>query len=236
MGSDYASTVEAADPYCLRDGEAAGLLAAHRWRRFVVLGDSIAEGVGEPMHGYHPLPLADRVNVELRHANPHLCYHNLGRRNLRTADVRAEQLAAALAFEPDLALVVCGANDAMRPGYERRADAVDADLTAIVTALRRRGADVITMSIFVMPTYAGVPRWLAPDFIRRMAMLGRHTTAVATALDTIHVDLAAHPAIAEAPLTCSDGLHGNGRSQAIAAAETIRRLGTHIAAVTSVRS
>ena len=37
---------EAADPFCLRDGEAAGLLAGHPWRRFAVLGDSIAQGLG----------------------------------------------------------------------------------------------------------------------------------------------------------------------------------------------
>ena len=36
-------------------------------------------------------------------------------------------------------------------------------------------------------------------------------------------------ALADGPLTARDGLHGDGRSQAISAAETVRRLGAHLA-------
>jgi len=46
MATEYAATVEATDPYCLRDGEAAALLAGHPWRRFAVVGDSVAAGIG----------------------------------------------------------------------------------------------------------------------------------------------------------------------------------------------
>lgn len=219
---------EAADPYCLRAGEASTLLAGHPWRRFVVLGDSIAEGLHDPLPGYHPLPFADRVHAELAAYRPELAYLNLGRRNLRTREVRAEQLATALAFGPDLALVACGANDAMRPGYEARADAVDADLAAIVSALSGAGALVVTVGIFVLPEYPGVPVWLGPAFRRRMVALAGRTRAVATRLGAVHVDLAAHPATADDSLTGADGLHGNGRGQAIAAAEMVRALGAHL--------
>ena len=101
---------EATDPYCLRSGEADALLAGHPWQRFVILGDSIAEGVGEPVPGYPPLPIAQRVTAELARLQPELAVLNLGRRNLRARQVRERQLAPALAFGPDLALVVCGAN------------------------------------------------------------------------------------------------------------------------------
>ena len=63
---------EAADPYCLRPGEAATLLAGHPWRRFAVLGDSIAEGVGDPVPGYEHLGWADRVAAALRQHRPDL--------------------------------------------------------------------------------------------------------------------------------------------------------------------
>jgi lysophospholipase L1-like esterase len=220
---------EAADPHCLRPGEARAVLARHPWRRFAALGDSIAEGVCEPLPGYSPLPFADRVAAELAHTAPGLAYLNLGRRGMRAHEVRAGQLAAALAFEPDLALVVCGANDALRPGYETRADAVDRDLAAMIVALQEHGAQVITVSIFVRSAYPSLPVWLRPTPTERMAMLGRRTTALAAALGTIHVDLADHP-IARDPTTISgDGLHGNGRSQAVAAAEAIRLLGARTA-------
>jgi lysophospholipase L1-like esterase len=225
MTSDYAHPPEGDDPYCLRPGEAAALLNGHPWQRFAALGDSIAEGVGDPLPGYHPLPFVDRVAAELTHVQPELAYLNLGRRNLRAHEVRGRQLAPALAFEPDLALVVCGANDALRPGYEARADAVDRDLAATVSALQRSGALVITVSIFVRSSYPSLPPWLKPTPTERMATLGRRTNAVAAALGTIHVDLADHPAAKEPNAISHDGLHGNGRSQAIAATETIRRLG-----------
>lgn len=228
MASDYSQTLEAADRHCLRAGEAATLLAGHPWRRMVVIGDSIAEGVSDPTPGYHPLPLADRVHAELAAVAPSMVYLNLGRRNLRTHEIRRDQIGPALAFAPDLAMVVCGANDAMRPGYEARADAVDEDLAAMVTTLQEHDILVVTVAIFAMPEYPGVVSWLAPAFSRRMRELAGRTGVVAATLGTIHVDLSTHPAIAESQLTGVDGLHGNGRSQAIAAAQTIRALGAYL--------
>lgn len=216
---------EATDPYCLRPGEAAALLAGHPWHRFAVLGDSIAEGVADTVPGYSPLPLADRVAAELAAVRPGLEYLNLGRRGLRAHEVRERQLAPALAFAPDLALVACGANDALRPGYSARADAVDTDLAAIIRALQYGGALVVTVSIFVRPAYPSLPAWLRPTGTERMAALGARTTALAKEMGTVHVDLARHPIAAAMDSTSADGLHGNARAQSVAAAETIRALG-----------
>ncbi|HEU5332541.1 MAG TPA: SGNH/GDSL hydrolase family protein [Actinocrinis sp.] len=223
-------TTEATDPYCLRPGEAETLLAGHPWRRFVVLGDSIAEGVGEPVPGYPPLPIAHRVAAELSRVRPELAVVNLGRRNLRARQVRERQLVPALAFEPDLALVVCGANDALRPGYETRAGAVDGEIETMVRAMQGRGATVITLAVFVWPNYPHLPSWLKPTPSERMAMLGRRTTELAARLGTVHIDVADHPAAKDPDTMSIDGLHGNGRSQAILAAEIVRRLGAHLRA------
>ncbi|GAA1512929.1 hypothetical protein GCM10009827_029270 [Dactylosporangium maewongense] len=229
MGTDSMLTAEVSDPFCLAAGEATALLAGHPWHRFAILGDSVAEGLIDPVDGYHPLAFPDRVRAELLHERPGLASLNLGRRNLRAAEVLDTQLGPALEFRPDLALVICGANDAMRPGYESRADAVDTTLTAIVRPLQDAGAQVMTVSLFVMPQYPSMPAWLGPAFSRRMTLLGRRTAALAATLGTIHVDLATHPAIALGEvLTGADGLHGNGRSHAIAAAEMIRRLSREI--------
>ncbi|MFC5005162.1 SGNH/GDSL hydrolase family protein [Dactylosporangium cerinum] len=229
MAIDSMLIAELSDPFCLTAGEADTLLDGHPWHRFAILGDSVAEGLTDPVEGYHPLAFPDRVRVELARHRPGLAHRNLGVRNLRAAEVLATQLGPALAFRPDLALVICGANDAMRPGYEARADAVDATLTALIRPLQEAGARVVTVSLFVMPDYPAMPAWLGPAFSRRMSMLGRRTTALAEALGTIHVDLATHPAIGTGDaLTGADGLHGNGRSHAIAAAELIRRLSREI--------
>ena len=221
----YAHPVEAADQHCLRPGEAATLLSGHPWRRFAVLGDSVAEGVSEPVPGYARLAWGERVAEALGGHRPSLAYLNLGRRDLRAAEVRASQLAPALDFGPDLALIVCGANDALRPGYDPAN--VDAELGAMVLALRERGALVLTASLFVLSTHPGVPPRLAPAFAERMRAFGRRVAAVGAAYGTVHIGLAGHPAegldasVLEADLGSRDQvLHGAGHQHLVRLGQT----------------
>ncbi|MFR9777551.1 SGNH/GDSL hydrolase family protein [Micromonospora sp. MS34] len=220
MGS---TLTEATDPWCLRPGESAQLLRGHPWRRFVVLGDSVAEGLCEPVDGYPDLQWADRIAAELRGVRPGLAYLNLGRRGLRAHEVRATQLAPALDFAPDLALVVCGGNDAFRAGYDP--DAVDVELTAMVDALRDAGAEVITVGMFDVSHSPAVPAALRAGLGERMRLLSSRTGALALRLGTLHVHLTDHPLVADPSLYSSDGRHGSARSDAIATAETLRVLG-----------
>ncbi|MCP3787289.1 SGNH/GDSL hydrolase family protein [Micromonospora sp. A3M-1-15] len=223
MGS---TVTEATDPWCLRPGEAGELLRGHPWRRFVVLGDSVAEGMCEPVDGYPDLQWADRIGAELRAVRPELAYRNLGRRGLRAHEVRATQLAAALEFAPDLALVVCGGNDAFRPGYDP--EAVDAELTAMVTALQGAGADVITVGMFDVSHSPAVPEPLRAGLSERMRQLSFHTGRLADRLGTLHVHLTDHPLVADPSLYSSDGRHGSARSDAVATAETLRVLASRL--------
>lgn len=221
------TSAESRDPHCLRDGESARLLAGHPWRRFVVLGDSVAEGLAEPVAGYSELQLADRIAAELSAVAPPLAYLNLGHRGLRAREVRERQLRPALDFRPDLALVVCGGNDAF-PATYRPAD-VDTELTTMITALRDAGADVITVGLYNVSYSPAVAEWLRPGLRQRMQTLSEHTAALAAELGTLHLNLTAHPAVTDPNLYSSDGRHGNARSDAIAAAEAVRLLGTHLA-------
>jgi lysophospholipase L1-like esterase len=218
---------ESTDPYCLREGESAQLLAGHPWRRFVVIGDSVAEGLAEPVEGYSELQLADRLAAELTAACPKLEYLNLGHRGLRTREVRAEQLQPALDFRPDLALAVCGGNDAFPATY--KPDAVDVELAAMITALQQAGADVITIGIYNVSYSPVIADWLRPGLRERMRTLSERTGALAAKFGTLHVNLSVHPAATDPNLYSSDGRHGNARSDAIAIAEAVRTLGAHLA-------
>ncbi|MET8366805.1 SGNH/GDSL hydrolase family protein [Micromonospora sp. NPDC049580] len=213
---------EATDPYCLRPGEAGELLRGHPWRRFVAIGDSVVEGMCEPTPGYPDVQWVDRVAAELAAVRPELAYRNLGRRGLRAHQVRAAQLAPALAFEPDLALVVCGGNDAFHPAYD--ADAVDAELTAMISALRDTGADVITVGMFDVSHSPAVPEHVRAGLGERMRRLSAHTARLAERLGTVHVHLTDHPLTADPTLYSTDGRHGSARSDAVATAETLRAL------------
>jgi lysophospholipase L1-like esterase len=220
---------ELADPDCLAAGEAAALLAGHPWRRFAVLGDSVANGPIFEVPGFCPLRWTDRVAAELRAEAPDLQYLNLGVSGLLTHEVRSSQLTEALAFAPDLALVLCGGNDAFRRNYtEERARQVDAELADILGPLRDQGAQLATICIFDVSYSPAVPEGFRAGLRERLARLAEHGRATAERFDCVHVDLARHRRADDPTLYSPDGRHGNSRSDAIAAAELIRALGARL--------
>lgn len=229
-----ATRSEATDPYCLQEQESQTLLQGHPWRRFVVLGDSVAEGLCEPVDGYPDVQLADRIAAELRARAPELAYLNLGLRGLRAYQVRASQLGPALEFKPDLALVICGGNDAFRPSFD--AEAVDAEITGMVEALQHAGATVITVGVFDVSHSPAVPEARRAGLGVRLRRLAEHTRVVASRLGTVHVHLTDHPLTADPSIYSSDGRHGSARSDAIAAAETLRCLAHHLGSANADRS
>jgi lysophospholipase L1-like esterase len=217
---------ELADPDCLAAGESETLLAGHPWRRFVVLGDSVVNGPFFPVPGYCRLRLSDRVAAELRAAAPDLQYLNLGVSGLRTSEVRAGQLEAALAFQPDLALVVCGGNDAFRPGFAGEvAEAVAAEFDAMLAALRSAGTQPVTIGVFDVSHSPAVPDRYRLQLRQRFALLAEQMRLAAARHDCVHVDLNRHPRLSDPGLYAPDLKHGNARCDAIAAAETVRALG-----------
>jgi lysophospholipase L1-like esterase len=220
---------EAADPYCLREGEAARLLAGHPWTRFAVLGDSIAEGLGDPHPGYPDQPWCDRIAAELKSQQPALAYLNLGKSMTRAVMVRAAQLPEALAFAPDLALVACGSADMLLPGYDPAR--VERELRAIVSALSGQGCDVITVGLFDGSYARNIPELFMATRRKRIQESARRTRRVSEDLGTLHVELTWHPASHDADIYSQDPRHGTMRGHAIAAAETIRVLGAHLAAL-----
>jgi lysophospholipase L1-like esterase len=113
--------------------------------RYVALGDSTTEGLEDPApdgRGY--VGFADRLAARLARENPGLRYANLGVRGRKIAEIRAEQLEPALMLEPDLASVAGGLNDVLRPRVDLRVVAADVD--AMVSALRARGATVLGLT------------------------------------------------------------------------------------------
>lgn len=118
-------------------------------RRFVAIGDSFAEGVGDPdpnrpngVRGW-----ADRVAEALAAADPELTYANLAIRGSRLAEIAAGQVAPAIALEPDLVSVFAGANDLLRPTVD--IDGLVRDYATVLDRLAATGARVLV--------------WTAPD-------------------------------------------------------------------------
>ena len=85
-------------------------------RSFVALGDSTTEGLEDPYAGRSGYRgWADRLAERLATLDPDVRYANLAIRGRKLGQIRAEQLAPALAMAPDLASVIGGINDVLRP-------------------------------------------------------------------------------------------------------------------------
>lgn len=213
---------ELADPDVLGGHEEHALLRGASWRRFAVIGDSVAAGVGDPVPGYLRLTWAERVARGLRTHHPELAYLNVGVQGLRAREVRETQLAAALAFAPDLACVTCGGNDAMARDFDP--DAVEEELDAMVGALRASGADVFTFTYFDITQAVELPEPWGPRLRDRMGTLNAMAVAIADRHGAFVADCAAHPRSADRAIYSDDLLHLNLRGQAVAASEAIRVL------------
>ena len=109
------------------------------FHRYVALGDSFTEGVGDPdpsrpngLRGW-----ADRVAEVLATQTDDFGYANLAIRGRKLAPIVAEQVDAAIALEPDLITVHGGGNDVLRPRVD--IDALAATYDAAVARAGRHG-------------------------------------------------------------------------------------------------
>src|SRR5918999_1147811 len=109
---------EAKDPYVLSPTEQSELLAGHPWSRFVVLGDSIAMGMGDPTEGYVTATWGERVAAALASERDGVTYANLARHRAKAAEIRDLQLGPALDLEPDLVAMIGGGNDALAEEFD----------------------------------------------------------------------------------------------------------------------
>ncbi|MGH3365230.1 MAG: SGNH/GDSL hydrolase family protein, partial [Nocardioidaceae bacterium] len=119
--------------------------------RYVAIGDSTVEGLEDPGPDGVYVGWADRLARHLRTAHPDLAYANLAVRGMTAREVRTTQLDRALSLRPDIAVVVAGVNDVLRPRFDR--EALREDLLAMHAALHDAGARVAS---FTMPDMARV--------------------------------------------------------------------------------
>lgn len=167
-----------------RGGAGSGRSAAgasdHPWRRYVALGDSFTEGVGDPdprrpggVRGW-----ADRVAEELGSGREDFAYANLAVRGLLLEQILARQAGPALALMPDLITLSAGGNDMVFHGSDpdKLADKLDAG----VGLLSSSGA---TLVLFTGPDWRSTP------------VLGRNRTKVAVLNENIRAIASRHGAV-----------------------------------------
>lgn len=116
-------------------------------KRFVALGDSFTEGMGDadPLRPHQVRGWADRVAEQLC-ADPQWGYANLAIRGKKVGQVVAEQLPAALALKPTLVTLYMGGNDILRPAVD--IDSLMVSYREAVAQLAATGAAVVLFTGF----------------------------------------------------------------------------------------
>lgn len=176
--------------------------AGPKYLRFVALGDSTSEGLGDHPHpDGTPRGWADRFAEQLAAISPGLRYANLAVRGKRIADVRREQLAPACALNPDLASVIVGINDVIRPRF--RLDRALENLDAIRARLCDCGAAVLTATFSDPSRIYPVQR----PFRSRILALNAGIREIAERRNAILADCADLPLANDPRVWCEDRLH-----------------------------
>jgi lysophospholipase L1-like esterase len=189
------------------------------WTRYVAIGDSFTEGLGDPYPG-NPgswRGWADRVAEELAGRTDAFTYANLAIRGRLLGQIIDGQLPEALALQPDLVSLSGGGNDLLRPGTD--VNALGARLDDAVGRLRAAGADVIL--------FTGVDPTDTPLIRRtrgRVAAFNEHINAIARHRGAYVVDQWTMRVLCDWRMWGADRLHmspAGHRRVALAVLETL---------------
>ncbi|MGP9527366.1 SGNH/GDSL hydrolase family protein [Glutamicibacter sp. AOP5-A2-18] len=174
----------------------------HPWRRYVALGDSFTEGIGDPdpsNAGQH-LGWADRLAQELSTSVPDFAYANLAIRGRLIGQIVAEQLAPAVELKPDLISLCAGGNDVLRPGGDP--DKIADILDGAVSKLSATGATVLLVT---GPDIRDTP--VLGSIRGKVAIYNENVRAVAARYDAIVGDMWALRELHQPQMWAPDRLH-----------------------------
>lgn len=153
---------------------------SHPWSRYVALGDSFTEGIGDPepgsvggLRGW-----ADRVAEELAVGQPDFAYANLAVRGLLLQQILDQQIGQALTLKPDLITLSAGGNDMVFHASDP--DKLASKLETGVSLLAETGATIV---LFTGPDWGSTP------------VLGRNRGKVAIFNENVRAIAARHGAL-----------------------------------------
>ncbi|WP_166872116.1 MULTISPECIES: SGNH/GDSL hydrolase family protein [unclassified Salinibacterium] len=174
----------------------------HPWSRYVAIGDSFTEGIGDPeprSKGGHR-GWADRVAETLGESSPDFAYANLAIRGRLLQQIIDEQLEAALLLRPDVITVSAGGNDIIRPSTDP--DEVARRVETLVTGLRSDGATVV---LFTGPDIGMTP--VLGRVRGKVAIYNENLRAIAQRHDAIIADMWAMRELKDPRMWAADRLH-----------------------------
>lgn len=175
--------------------------------RLAALGDSTTVGIGDPVpggwRGWSRL-LADALA-----ASYDVSYCTTAVSGSTTSQVRAHQLADAVAHRPDLATLIVGVNDILRAGWD--AERTRRDLLACAQELTDAGALLLTVRYHDHPTLVGLPERLRRPLSARLASVNAAYDEVHERYGGVRLDLDGCPEVLDRASWSVDRLHPSER-------------------------
>ncbi|WP_284991995.1 SGNH/GDSL hydrolase family protein [Arthrobacter sp. efr-133-TYG-120] len=189
-------------------------------RRFVALGDSFTEGVGDRNEA---LPngvrgWADRVAEKLAKAEPGWEYANLAVRSKRLRHIVDEQLDRALAMEPTLITLYAGGNDILDFGTDM--DILMAEYERLVARLASTGATLVLFTGYDVKVSA-----VLEPFKKRNALYNERVRELAAKYGAVLVDYWCLDAYHDRRMWASDRLHMSKAGHKYMASQVLDHLG-----------
>ncbi|MFF3635181.1 SGNH/GDSL hydrolase family protein [Streptomyces sp. NPDC002250] len=176
--------------------------------RFVALGDSLTEGVGDPL-GEAWRGWAALLAAALTEDPGRTEFTNLAVSGARTHDVRASQTPAGLALRPDLVSVVGGVNDTLRHTFDIDAAAVRLD--QVYAAFTGQGATLLTACLPDPGAMLGLPGALARPLARRQRAVDAVVHALSGRYAAVHLHASEGAWLGDRALWSADRLHPGER-------------------------
>lgn len=176
----------------------------HPWSRYVAIGDSFTEGIGdpEPASPGGNRGWADRVAEALSAGTDDFAYANLAVRGKLIRQIADEQVDAALELRPDLITISAGGNDVIRPGTDP--DEIAARFADVITRLSRDSATIMVFTgadVGFSPVFRGIRG--------KVAIYNENIRAIAARNDCIVADLWSLTEIQDSRMWSADRLHLN---------------------------
>lgn len=172
------------------------------YQRFVVLGDSCAEGLDDPYpDGSAYRGWADLVAGRLAGLDPTFRYANLAVRGRRLDQIIVEQFGTAERLRPDLLAVFGGGNDVLTMGFDARTVT-----SRVATAVRAATGLAPTVLVFTLSDLSGrMP--LVRGLRARLEVLNDAIRAAAAEHGALLVDLWPDQAVRDLRYFGRDRLH-----------------------------
>jgi lysophospholipase L1-like esterase len=174
----------------------------HPWTRYVAIGDSFTEGIGDPepdLPGGHR-GWADRVAEVLAASTEDFAYANLAIRGRLLQQILDEQVEAALELKPDLISISAGGNDIIRPGTDP-----DEVAARFESGLARLTSDGATVVMFNGPDIGMTP--VLSRVRGKVAIYNENLRALAQKYDAVVADMWALRELTDPRMWADDRLH-----------------------------